>query len=82
MVRAKPLKEPRNRDGVLSDRETEVLQLLARGLSNKEIADKLNISINTAITHRKNIRQKTGIKTVSGLTIYAVTNKLVTLENL
>lgn len=82
MVRAKPLKEPKNQDGVLSDRETEVLQLLARGLSNKEIADRLNISINTAITHRKNICQKTGIKTVSGLTIYAVTNKLVTLENL
>ena len=67
---------------VLSDREIEVLKLLASGLANKEIADKLNISINTVITHRKNISQKTGIKSVSGLTIYAVVKKLVTLENL
>ena len=67
---------------VLSDREIEVLKLLASGLANKEIADKLNISINTVTTHRKNISQKTGIKSVSGLTIYAVVKKLVTLENL
>jgi DNA-binding NarL/FixJ family response regulator len=67
---------------VLSDREVDVLKLLASGLANKEIADKLNISINTVITHRKNISQKTGIKSVSGLTIYAVLKKLVTLENL
>ncbi len=63
----------------LSEREIEVLQQLALGLSNKEIADKLSISINTAITHRKNISQKTGIKTVSGLTIYAVVNKYIAL---
>jgi len=67
---------------VLSDREIEVLKLLASGLANKEIADKLNISTNTVITHRKNISQKTGIKSVSGLTIYAVVKKLVFLENL
>lgn len=66
---------------VLSDRETDVLKLLATGMSNKEIADKLNISINTVITHRKNISQKTGIKTVSGLTIYAVVKKLISLDN-
>lgn len=67
---------------VLSDREIEVLKLLASGLANKEIADKLNISINTVITHRKNISQKTGIKSVSGLTIYAVVKKMISLENL
>jgi DNA-binding NarL/FixJ family response regulator len=67
---------------VLSDRETDVLKLLATGLSNKEIADVLNISINTVITHRKNISQKTGIKSVSGLTIYAVVKKLITIENI
>lgn len=66
----------------LSDRETEVLKLMASGMANKEIADKLNISINTVITHRKNISQKTGIKSISGLTIYAVMKKLVSLENL
>jgi len=69
-------------EDVLSDREIDILKLLTTGLSNKEIADKLNISINTVITHRKNISQKTGIKSVSGLTIYAVVKKLITLENL
>lgn len=71
---------PKEQD-VLSDREIEVLKLLASGLANKEIADKLNISINTVITHRKNISQKTGIKSVSGLTIYAVVKKIISLEN-
>lgn len=67
---------------ILSERETEVIKLLVEGLSNKEIADKLNISINTVITHRKNISQKTGIKSVSGLTIYAVLQNIVPLEPL
>ncbi len=66
---------------ILSERETEVLRLLATGMANKEIADKLNISINTVITHRKNISQKTGIKSVSGLTIFAVAQKIVSIEN-
>jgi len=66
----------------LSEREIEVLRLLASGLANKEIADKLNISTNTVISHRKNISQKTGIKSVSGLTIYAVVKKWVSIETL
>lgn len=66
---------------VISERETEVLKLLAMGMANKEIADKLNISTNTVITHRKNISQKTGIKSVSGLTIYAVVQNLVSIDN-
>lgn len=78
---AESVKPAERKEDVLSDRETEVLQLLALGMSNKEIADKLNISVNTVITHRKNITQKTGIKTVSGLTIYAVINKLIFLDN-
>ena len=69
-------------EDVLSEREIDILKLLTTGLANKEIADKLNISINTVITHRKNISQKTGIKSVSGLTIYAVVKKLISLENL
>jgi DNA-binding NarL/FixJ family response regulator len=76
------IKEQSQFQEILSDREIDVLKLLASGLANKEIADKLNISINTVITHRKNISQKTGIKSVSGLTIYAVVQKLITLENL
>ena len=63
----------------LSIREKEVLVQLVNGLSNKEIADKLNISIHTVITHRKNITQKTGIKSQSGLTIYAISNKIINL---
>ena len=59
---------------LLSAREIEVLVLITKGLINKEIADKLNISLTTVITHRKNITEKLGIKSVSGLTIYAVMN--------
>jgi DNA-binding NarL/FixJ family response regulator len=73
-------KRPDTSEEILSDREIEVLQLLANGQSNKEIAARLHISINTVITHRKNISQKTGIKTISGLTIYAVVNKLITTD--
>ncbi len=65
---------------ILSGREIDVLKLLATGLANKEIADQLNISIHTVISHRKNISQKTGIKSVSGLTIYAVTQKLISID--
>jgi DNA-binding NarL/FixJ family response regulator len=65
----------------LSDRETDVLKLLVTGNANKEIADKLNISTHTVISHRKNISQKTGIKSVSGLTIYAVVKNIITIDN-
>lgn len=61
----------------LSERETEVLVLLAKGCSSKEIADKLNISIHTVNTHRKNITRKTGIKSVAGLAVYAMLHNLV-----
>lgn len=67
---------------ILTGREIDVLKLLATGNANKEIADKLNISIHTVISHRKNISQKTGIKTVSGLTIYAVTQKLISIDTI
>ena len=66
--------EPDRED--LSAREKEILVSVAQGLLNKEIADKHNISINTVITHRKNITRKTGIKTVAGLTAYAILNNL------
>ena len=65
----------------LSERETEVLKLIISGMSNKEIADKLFISIHTVVSHRKNISQKTGIKSQSGLTIYAISNKIINLED-
>ena len=66
----------------LSDREKETLIALAQGLANKEIADKLHISTHTVISHRKNIVRKTGIKTVSGLTLYALFNNLVSQDDL
>ena len=61
----------------LSDREKEILKNIACGLSNKEIADRLFISVHTVISHRKNITQKLGIKSISGLAIYAVINNIV-----
>lgn len=67
---------------MLSEREKDVLIELVNGLSNKEIADKLNISIHTVISHRKNITHKTAIKSLSGLTIYAITNNIVSIDAL
>lgn len=61
----------------LSQREIDVLQLIVKGITNKEIADKLNISLNTVLTHRKNITSKLGIKTVPGLTFYAIMNGII-----
>lgn len=58
----------------LSVREVNVLRLVVSGYTNKEIADQLSISLNTVLTHRKNITAKLGIKTVSGLTFYAIMN--------
>ena len=66
---------------MLTAREVEVLVKVVEGYINKEIADLLNISITTVISHRKNITEKLGIKSVSGLTIYAVMNGYVDLEN-
>ena len=61
----------------LSAREKDILVCVAQGMLNKEIADKFNLSIYTVITHRKNITRKTGIKTVAGLTVYAILNNLI-----
>lgn len=61
----------------LSRRETDILVAVAKGLTNKEISEQLNISVHTVITHRKNITRKTNIKSVSGLTVYALLNNLV-----
>jgi regulator of cell morphogenesis and NO signaling len=73
---AKPLQEE------LSDRERDVLIQVVRGLSNKEIADVLCISMHTVISHRKNITRKLNIHSTAGLTIYAIVNKLVDINSL
>lgn len=65
----------------ITEREMDVLIQLVHGLSNKEIADKLNISVHTVVSHRKNIIQKTGIKSQAGLTIYAISNKIISLDS-
>ena len=70
-------KQEKNDDVDLSKREIDVLVAVAKGMMNKEIADLMNISIHTVISHRKNITRKTGIKSVSGLTVYALLNNLI-----
>jgi len=67
---------------ILSDREIEVLALIVQGFINKEIADQLNIGLTTVITHRKNIMEKLGMKSVSALTIYAVMHGYVDISKI
>ncbi|MBR6962915.1 MAG: helix-turn-helix transcriptional regulator [Prevotella sp.] len=66
---------------MLSDREKDVIISLVQGMSNKEIADHLCISINTVITHRRNIARKLQIHSPAGLTIYAIVNNLVDISS-
>lgn len=68
--------------GVLSEREKEIVALVVKGMKNKEIADKLFISVHTVLTHRKNISHKLNIHSVSGLTIYAIVNAIVSISDL
>ncbi len=70
------------RTKILSDREIEVLAFIVQGYINKEIADKLNIGLATVITHRKNIMDKLGMKSVSALTIYAVMQGYVDIHSI
>lgn len=67
----------KDENGELTAREIDVLKQVALGLSNKEIGDRLFISVHTVITHRKNITEKLGIKSISGLTVYAILNGII-----
>ena len=69
------------KDDNLTKREVEVLTGIVNGMMNKEIAESLNISIHTVVRHRKNITTKTGIRSQSGLTIYAISKKIVDIED-
>ncbi len=73
---------PKKEAPVLSNRETEVAVLLAKGLINKEIADRLNISLTTVISHRKNIMDKLNAKSLADIIIYVVMNGIVGVEEL
>ncbi len=68
------------RSELLTQRERTIVRLVSLGLTNKQIADQLYISAHTVITHRKNIINKLGIKSVSGLTVYAIVNNIITIE--
>lgn len=75
-------REDEDEDRALSIREKDILAEVARGYTNKEIADRLYISIHTVITHRRNIARKLKIHSVAGLTIYAVANNLITIKEI
>ena len=74
--------EDKPKADTLSDREKDVLIAITKGLSNKEIADTLCLSIHTVTTHRRNISNKLQIHSTAGLIIYAIANKLVNLQDI
>ena len=74
--------EEKHTEDALSDREREIVHCVVCGMSNKQIAEKLFISLNTVLTHRKNIARKLNIHSVAGLTIYAIVNKIVNIDEL
>lgn len=67
----------RNAEDKPTKRELEVLQLVSNGLSNDEIAEKLNISVTTVKGHRSNLLMKTGTKNTAGLIMYAIKNRII-----
>ena len=77
-----PLEENADETNVLSPREKEIITCVVKGLTNKEIAHELFLSTHTVISHRRNIARKLEIHSTAGLTIYAIVNKLVELEEI
>lgn len=84
MLKPEPAeKEPENqKEDLLSEREREIVSCIVKGMTNKEVAEHLYISLNTVLTHRKNIARKLSIHSVSGLTIYAIVNGIVNVEDI
>jgi DNA-binding NarL/FixJ family response regulator len=64
----------------LTQRERTIVRLVSMGMTNRQIAEELFLSTHTVTTHRKNISNKLGIKSVSGLTVYAIVNNIITIE--
>lgn len=77
-----PERTPRPQQEPLTPREIEVLTLIVRGFLNKQIAQQLDVALTTVISHRRNLIRKLGIRSVAGLTIYAVTKGYVDAEQL
>lgn len=75
------IEEAQDETDALSQREKEILTGVVKGLTNKEIAIELFLSAHTVITHRRNISRKLGIHSTAGLTIYAITNKLIDIHS-
>lgn len=82
ILRLSPEKETPDTKKALSQREKEIVTYIAKGYTNKQIADELCLSSHTVITHRRNIAAKLQIHSSAGMTIYAVANKLVKLEDI
>jgi DNA-binding CsgD family transcriptional regulator len=78
----KETKSSVNGNNILSIREKEVLKYIALGKSNKDIADIIHVSTHTVISHRKNLIEKIGIKSVAGLTVYAILNKIIDMSEI
>lgn len=77
-----PVVEEQAEQDALSCREKEIIICVVKGMTNKEIADELFLSAHTVITHRRNISRKLQIHSSAGLTIYAIVNKLVELQDI
>lgn len=77
-----PVEEEQTGQDALSSREKEIIICVVKGMTNKEIADELFLSTHTVITHRRNISRKLQIHSSAGLTIYAIVNKLVELQDI
>lgn len=71
-----------DKKSVLTSREKEIIKGIVKGLSNKEIATEINVSVNTVMTHRRNIASKLQIHSPAGLTIYAIVSKLVSIDEI
>ncbi|GAB4201372.1 MAG: response regulator [Bacteroidia bacterium] len=65
----------------ITQREREIVQMIAEGMSNKQIADALNLSVHTVLTHRKNIMKKTNVNNTAGLVLFALKNNIIQHSN-
>lgn len=82
LLHMEEVEEKENEQETLSQREKEIIICVVKGMTNKAIADNLYLSIHTVITHRRNIARKLQIHSPAGLTIYAIVNKLVELNDI